>query len=193
MSNPFRRPTANLRELYERYDAMEDAGEPQWKLDNLARIIADVEQQRVELGSGRYLKTSERVTGEISGYARDGAKLTEDAEAVRDDLRDGRITPTEAAKQLAAIQRRVNVLRKQIDLAVTSEEQAWESVDCTPDEYEDAIIRRIPSLGPRMRVVIDEDELNQPPVRRGRRRAAPAEGVDEDDLTRGGYPSRRQS
>lgn len=191
MSNPLQRPTANLRELYEIREAMEDAGAPPWKLDNFDQIIKDVEQQRIELASGGYGKTAGRTNAEMTDIARVANELAAYVGEVDEDRRHGRITANEAAKLIAAINRDVSTLYKQIDLAVSSEQQAWESVDCAADEYEESIVRRIPSLGPRMRVVLDEEQINQRPVRR-RGRSAGADAPDESDLARGGFENRRR-
>lgn len=190
MSNPFQRSTANLRELYEIREAMEDAGAPPWKLDNFDQIIKDVEQQRLDLARGRYDKTADRIGGEFTDITRVARKLAARADEIKQAVRDGRMTPTEGAKALAAVQRDNNRLYSDIDLGASSEQQVWESVDCTPDEYEESIVKRIPSLGPRMRVVLDEEQINQRPVRR-RGRSAAAEGIDESDLARGGFDNRR--
>lgn len=167
---------------------IEDFDGPEWQRRNLEAIRDREWQKWVDLPRQSYEATSTRASKEAEDITRVAVKLHDAVEEIKQDLIDGRLTPTQAAKELAGVSRDLNVLRTQSASADDLEAKSWESVDCDADEYQERIMRRFPPLASRVRIVLDEDEVNQRPQRR---RGRPADAPDESDLRGAGYPSDR--
>ena len=157
---------ADLDEMAETFDG------PEWQRRNIERIRDEERTKFTDLATEQYTATSTRTNNETAEITRVAGELEQVAEEVKQDLEDGKITPTEAAKQLAGVNRDLNLIRKQVDLAVTTEEKSWEQVDCDVDEYQQRVMARFPALAGRVRRVITDDDINYRPA--PRRRASQA-------------------
>lgn len=109
-------------------------------------LIARDDARLAAIMSDQYESATSRLASDLESVVRicgDGEGLVDD---ILDDLRNGEITASEAAKRLGAARRDLNRLRKVASEAAGTEERVWSEVNTTPGQYQRAIAKRLPSL-----------------------------------------------
>ena len=112
----------------------------------LQRLVQTDDTRWSNMASDQYATTADRVTRDLDSVLRICENGEQTVDQVLEDLRNGEITPTEAAKAIGAARRDLNKLRQVTTEAVTAEEQVWSEVDCTPAEYQERLMNRAPAL-----------------------------------------------
>jgi hypothetical protein len=138
------RTFANLDEA-EQFMESEFIGTERQKHFNLD--VIEQERKRIsKIMTDHHAQTETRI-GRVTDFA---FRIADEGEGrvdeVMDDLRDGRISAREAAKQLAAAKRDLNRIAKEVTDSQTAEERAWSEVNRTPSEYRRDVARRFPAL-----------------------------------------------
>src|SRR4051794_32518079 len=94
----------------------------------------DVDDQRWSgMANDQYGSTIQRLSRDLDSVI--GICKTAEVETVPsivEDLRNGDIDATEAARLLGAARRDLNKMRRIAEVAESTEAQAWEAVDCSP-------------------------------------------------------------
>jgi hypothetical protein len=123
--------------------------------------VIEQERKRIaEIMRDHYAQTEQRI-GTVTDFA---VRIAEDGEGrvdeIMDDLRDGRISAREAAKQLAAAKRDRNRIATEVSGLPAAEERAWSEVNRTPSEYRREVAKRFPALfsGGRGQIVLSTND-----------------------------------
>lgn len=108
------------------------------------------------MASDQYTSTTGRLKNDLDAVLRICEAGSETVKQILEEMRNGDITATEAARALAAARRDLNKLRHIAHEAESTEEQVWTEVNVSPAEYQEQLMRRAPVLftGGRNRVVI---------------------------------------
>lgn len=89
---------------------------------------------------------SARIAADVEFVLRVGPEGEARVDEVMEDLRDGTISPREAAKALAEIKADVNRVRDTVAGLPAAEERLWDEVNKSPGEYQRDLARRAPAL-----------------------------------------------
>jgi hypothetical protein len=123
--------------------------------------VLDRERKRItQIMRDHHAQTEQRI-GKVTDFA---FRIADEGEGrvdeIMDDLRDGRISAREAAKQLAAAKRDLNRITKEVSDSQTAEERAWSEVNRTPAEYRRDVARRFPALfsGGRNQIILSTND-----------------------------------
>jgi hypothetical protein len=112
----------------------------------LQRLIAADDQRWSQMASEQYTSCTGRLGKDLDAVVRICESGEEVVDQVLEDLRNGDINATEAAKALGAARRDLNKIRRVASDAETTEEQVWAAVDCSPGEYQQRLMNRAPAL-----------------------------------------------
>lgn len=112
----------------------------------LQRMVATDDQRWAQMATDQYGETTSRATRDLDSVLRIFESGKEAVEGILEDLRNGEITATEAAKAIGAARKDLNRLRSITSDAVTAEERTWAEVDCDPATYQEQLMNRAPAL-----------------------------------------------
>ena len=112
----------------------------------LQRMVATDDTRWSNMASDQYATTTNRATRDLDAVFRLCEQGEQTVDQIVEDMRNGEITATEAAKAIGAARRDLDRLRKVNSDAATAEEQSWSEVDCTPAEYQERLMNRAPAL-----------------------------------------------
>lgn len=110
------------------------------------RALAADDQRWTQMAQEQYESSTGRLTRDVDQVLRICESGTEAVDSILADLRSGEISATEAAKAINAARRDVDKLRRLAKDAEQAEGQAWEAVNLSPAEYQEALMRRAPML-----------------------------------------------
>jgi chromosome segregation ATPase len=138
------RTFASLDEA-EQFMESEFIGTERQKRHNLD-VIKREHQRIAQIMADHHAQTETRI-GKVTDFAfRIADEGEERVDEVMNDLRDGRISAREAAKQLAAAKGDLNRITKEVSDSQAAEERAWSEVNRTPSEYRRDVAKRFPAL-----------------------------------------------
>ncbi|MGD9958147.1 hypothetical protein [Nocardioides sp.] len=112
----------------------------------LQRIVATDDTKWSRMMDDHYGTTANDVTRDLDSVLRICETGSQTVDGIVEELRNGEITPTEAAKAIGAARRDLDKLRKVTSDAANREEQTWSEVDCTPADYQERLMKRAPQL-----------------------------------------------
>lgn len=112
----------------------------------MEQLVAADDEKWARMARDQYGSCTRRLSRDIDSVLRICESGEEAVDQIVEELRNGDLTATEAAKALGAARRDLNRLRQITNDATTAEEQVWSAVDCTPGEYQEQLMRRAPAL-----------------------------------------------
>ncbi len=111
-----------------------------------AEAIEQEETRLAGVAGDQYRVTEEHFQEEVEFAVRISSAGMESVDDVLASMRDGEITPKEAAQQIAQMRRELNKGREDLKNAVAREQATWAEVSKTPAEWQRALARRAPQL-----------------------------------------------
>jgi hypothetical protein len=112
----------------------------------IQQLIAADDARWNRMAVDEYTTSTGRLANDVEAVLR----ICESGEGVVDqvleDLRNGDINATEAAKALGAARRDLNRIRRVAHQAEQTEQQVWESIDVSAAEYQQRLMNRCPAL-----------------------------------------------
>lgn len=112
-----------------------------------ASEAVEAEATRIsQVGRGQYETTQEHFQEEVEFATRISTTGEESVDDVLARMRNGELSPREAAKAVAEMRRELNSGREALKNAVAREESTWAEVNTDPAAYQRALAHRAPQL-----------------------------------------------
>lgn len=107
----------------------------------------EAEETRIkQIGAEHYQGSSKALVDEIAFCNRTIPEGEAAVEDTLDRLRQGLITPQQAAREVAEYRRDINNARERLKQALAREDAAWQETNQEPGAYQRAVARRAPQL-----------------------------------------------
>lgn len=113
---------------------------------HLDQLISQDDARLSQIIKDHHDQHAGRIAADVEFALRVGPEGEARVEEVMEDLRDGTITPREAAKALAEVKADLNRVREMVAGLSAAEERLWDEVNKTPGQYQRDLSRRAPAL-----------------------------------------------